>query len=158
MAAQEPRIVSFSPDTPIKEVEPSSYTFSVGQYIQDASDVLIAARADPLRRPELGKAQDSIILAKKKLGGTSKTPPRTRGLHTIDIHMSPDRRHITAEDFEETGDDDDDEDMLQCTGCAGWPDAPSWGPDAPSWGLPRVPSWARDNSWWKADVVPADAQ
>ena len=65
MAAQEPRIVSFSPDTPIKEVEPSSYTFSVCQYIQDASDVLIAARADPLRRPELGKAQDSIILAKK---------------------------------------------------------------------------------------------
>lgn len=153
MAAQVPRIVSFSPDTPVKEVE-SSYTFSVGQYIQDAGDALIAARSDPLRWPELGKAQDSIILAKKKLGGTSKTPPRTRGLHTIDIHMSPDRRHITTEDFEETGDDDDDEDLLQCTGCAGWPDAPSWD----SYSLPRAPSWARDNSWWKADVVSADAQ
>ena len=56
---------------------------------------------------ELGKAQDSIILAKKKLGGKSKTPPRDRGLHLVDVHMSP-GRDLTAEDFDEVGDSEDE--------------------------------------------------
>jgi hypothetical protein len=65
--------------------------------------------------------------------------------------MSP-GRDLTAEDFDEVGDSEDE--FLACTGCAGWPDAPSfeW-PDAPSVGLPSAPSWARDSSWWKLDVA-----
>ena len=159
----ETRHVSFAPATPIKE-EPGfpilERRFSeIGQYISDASNVLIAAPRPRPERPELGAAQDSLILAKKKLGGKSKTPPRDRGLHLVDVHMSP-GRDLTAEDFDEVGDSEDE--FLACTGCAGWPDAPSfeW-PDAPSVGLPSAPSWARDSSWWKLDVAAdevADAQ
>ena len=151
----ETRHVSFAPATPIKE-EPGfpilERRFSeIGQYISDASNVLISKPSERTRRPELGAAQDSIILAKKKLGGKSKTPPRDRGLHLVDVHMSP-GRDLTAEDFDEVGDSEDE--FLACTGCAGWPDAPSfeW-PDAPSVGLPSAPSWARDSSWWKLDVA-----
>ena len=161
--AAETRHVSFAPATPVKD-EPGfpilERRFSeIGQYISDASNVLIAAPRPRPERPELGKAQDSIILAKKKLGGKSKTPPRDRGLHLVDVHMSP-GRDLTAEDFDEIGDSEDE--FLACTGCAGWPDAPSfeW-PDAPSVGLPSAPSWARDSSWWKLDVAAdevADAQ
>ena len=70
-APAETRHVSFAPATPMKE-EPGfpilERRFSeIGQYISDASNVLIAAPRPQTERPELGKAQDSIILAKKKL-------------------------------------------------------------------------------------------
>ena len=110
-ATDNTRHVSFAPATPIKE-EPGfpmlERRFSeIGQYISDASNVLIAAPRPRPGRPELGAAQDSIILAKKKLGGKSKTPPRDRGLHLVDVHMSP-GRDLTAEDFDEIGDSEDE--------------------------------------------------
>ena len=151
----ETRHVSFAPATPVKD-EPGfpilERRFSeIGQYISDASNVLIAAPRPRTERPELGKAQDSIILAKRSSGAS---PRRRRGTGDCTSWTCTCRpgRDLTAEDFDEIGDSEDE--FLACTGCAGWPDAPSfeW-PDAPSVGLPSAPSWARDSSWWKLDVA-----
>ena len=79
----------------------------------DASNVLIAAPRPRTERPELlGKAQDSIILAKS---WAVKMPSVTGGLHLVDV-PSP------GEICRRLRNGDSEDEFLACR-ARGWPDA-----------------------------------